>query len=50
MEALLNTTAVTSDRHLQDLRRLYDQSESNIRSLKALGVESGSYVIISTPK
>ena len=43
MEALLNVTAVTSDRHLRDLRRLYDQSEANIRSLKALGINNYSY-------
>ena len=43
MEALLNVTAVTSDRHRRDLRRLYDQSEANIRSLKALGINNDSY-------
>lgn len=43
MEALLGIAAVTADHHLRDLRRLYDQSESNIRSLKALGVELESY-------
>ena len=40
---MLNVSAVTSDHHLRDLRRLYDQLEANIRSLKALGVESESY-------
>ena len=39
MESLLAVTAVTSDQHLRELRRLYDQSEANIRSLKVLGVE-----------
>ena len=43
MEALLGIAAVTADHHLRDLQRLYDQSESNIRSLKALGVELESY-------
>ena len=43
MDALLHVSAVTSDGHLRELQRLYDQSEANIRSLKALGVESGSY-------
>ena len=43
MEALLNVTAVTSDRHLCDRRQLYDQSEANIRSLKALGINNDSY-------
>jgi hypothetical protein len=43
MESLLNFSAVVSDQHLRDLRRLYDQSESSIRSLKGLGVEPESY-------
>ena len=43
MEALLGIAAVTADHHLRDLRRLYDQAESNIRSLKSLGVELKSY-------
>ena len=43
MESLLGVNAVTSDDHLRDLRQLYDQSEDNIRSLKALGVEPESY-------
>ena len=42
MESLLGVNAVTSDSHLRDLRRLYDQAEANIRSLKALGVEPES--------
>ena len=43
METLLSIDAVASDSHLRDLRRLYDQAEANIRSLKALGVETESY-------
>lgn len=43
MESLLAINAIASDHHLRDLRRLYDQSEANIRSLKALGVEPESY-------
>lgn len=43
MESLLHVPAVASDTHLKDLRRLYDQAESNIRSLQALGVEPASY-------
>ena len=43
MESLLHVQAVTSDTHLKDLRKLYDQAEANIRSLKALGVEPVSY-------
>ena len=43
METLLNVEAVSSDQNLKDLRRLYDNTESHIRSLKSLGVESTSY-------
>ena len=43
METLLSTSVVTSDNHLRDLRRLYDQAEANIRSLRRLGVEPESY-------
>lgn len=43
METLLSVSAVTSDNHLRDLRRLYDQAEANVRSLRALGVEPESY-------
>jgi len=35
--------AITADNHLRDLRRLFDQAEANIRSLRALGVEPESY-------
>ncbi len=41
--SLLSVDAVASDHHLRDLRRLYDQAESNIQSLKALGVAPESY-------
>lgn len=43
METLLSISAVASDNHLRDFQRLYDKAKSNIRSLKALGVESESY-------
>ena len=43
LETLLNVEAVSSDHHLKDLRRLYDTTESHIRSLKSLGVEATSY-------
>ncbi|XP_064388661.1 uncharacterized protein LOC135336735 [Halichondria panicea] len=43
METLLTVEAVTSDQNLKDLRRLYDSTESHMRSLKSLGVESESY-------
>ena len=43
METLLNVEAVSSDHHLRDLRRLFDTTESHIRSLKSLGVEATTY-------
>ncbi len=43
MELLLNIDAVTSEQNLKGLRRLYDEVESHVRSLKALGVESETY-------
>ena len=42
MDALLSVNAVTADYHLRDLRRLYDQSETYIRSLKAEPESYGS--------
>ena len=38
METLLEVEAVENDNNLHGLRRLYDQVESHIRSLSALGV------------
>ena len=38
METLLEVEAVEHDKNLHGLRRLYDQDESHIRSLSALGV------------
>lgn len=43
METLLGVEAVGSDQNLRGLRRLYDEVESHIRSLKALGVGWESY-------
>ena len=43
MEILLNLTAVPGEHDLKGLRRLYNDVEANVRSLKALGVEQASY-------
>ena len=43
MEQLLHVENVTSQHDVRGLRRLYDIVESNVRSLKSLGVESDSY-------
>ena len=45
----MNMDAISSDRHLRDLRRLYDKTESHIRSLKSLGIEATSYGALLTP-
>ena len=48
MEILLNLSAVSGEHDLRGLRRLYNEVEANIRSLKALGVERDSYGITLT--
>ena len=43
MEILLSLSAVSGEHDLRGLRRLYNEVEANVRSLKALGVERDSY-------
>ena len=43
MDILMNTEAVTSPHNVQALRHFHDVVESNIRSLKALGVAAETY-------
>lgn len=43
MEQLLNVGSVTSQCDVKGLRHLYDVIESNVRSLKSLGVKAESY-------
>ncbi len=49
METLLNVESVASDQSLRELRHLYDTTESHLRSLKSLGVESSSYGAMLSP-
>ena len=42
MEILLNLESVTSHYHVRSLRQLHDTVESNVRSLKSLGVSRES--------
>ena len=49
MDTLLNIDAISSDRNFKDLRRLYDHTESHVRSLKSLGIESASYGALLAP-
>ena len=39
----MNLEPVSSDLHLRDLRKLYDSTESHIRFMKSLGIESDTY-------
>ena len=43
MEQLLSVEGVTSQRDVKGLRHLYDVIESNVRSLRSLGVSADSY-------
>ena len=43
MEQLLNIDGVASQQDVKGLRQLYDVVESNVRSLKSLGVKADSY-------
>ena len=43
MDLLINLDAVNSSQNLKGLCRLYDTIESNVRSLKSLGVASDTY-------
>ena len=45
----MNLEPVPSDRHLRDLLKLYDNTESHIRGLKSLGNESDTYGAILSP-
>ena len=49
MDYLMNLEPVSSDRHLRDLRKLYDSTESHIRSLKSLGIEANTYGALLSP-
>ena len=42
MEQFLNVDGVSSQHDMKDLRQLYDVIESNVRSLKSLGVKAES--------
>ena len=42
-DTLMSMEPISSDRHLKDLRRLYDHTETHVRSLKLLGIEAASY-------
>ena len=43
MDMLIHMDAISSDRNLRELCRLYDCTESHVLSLKSLGIEAASY-------
>jgi hypothetical protein len=49
MDTLMNMNTFSSDRHLRDLRQLYDNTESHVCSLKSLGIEAASYGTLLSP-
>ena len=49
MDTLIHMDAISSDRNLRELRRLYDCTESHVRSLKSLGIEAASYGALLAP-
>ena len=49
MEALLNIPAISSEKDVKGLRRIFDNIETNIRSLKALGIDSSQYGALLIP-
>uniref|UniRef100_A0A1X7VTE9 Uncharacterized protein n=1 Tax=Amphimedon queenslandica TaxID=400682 RepID=A0A1X7VTE9_AMPQE len=49
MDSLMSLEPVVSDHCTLELRRLYDKTESSIRSLTALGVTVDSYSALLTP-
>ena len=40
---------VTFDRHLRELRKLYDSAETHIRSQQSLGISSDTYGSLLSP-
>ena len=49
MEALLSLQRVSSERDIRCLRKLYDATEVNVRSLKTLGIDFNQYGALLIP-
>lgn len=49
MESLLNIPSIISERDIKSLRKVYDDVESNVRSLKTLGVDFKQYGSLLIP-
>ena len=50
MNTPMNMDAVSSDRHIKDLRRLYDKTESHVHSLKSQTEDSPSPALSIPPQ
>ena len=50
MDTPMNMDAVSSDRHIKDLRRLYDKTESHVHSLKSQTEDSPSPALSIPPQ
>ena len=49
MDTLMSMDPISSDRHMNDLRRLYDHTETHVRSLRLLGIEAACYGALLSP-
>ena len=49
MEALIKTAPITNATSTKKIRELYDQTESNLRSLRSIGIEPQSYGCLFVP-
>eukprot|EP00795_Rhopilema_esculentum_P006856 gene6856-12454_t len=49
MESLLNLNQVSNERDIKNLRKLHDNIETNVRSLKTLGVDFAQYGALLVP-
>ena len=49
MDSLINLPTVRSCNETQNLRKLYDLVESNLRSLESLGIDNESYGCLLVP-
>ena len=49
MDALIKLPQVTSMRNTKGLRKIYDEIETNLRSLKSLGVKAESFGCLLVP-
>ena len=49
MDLITKMDPISSDRHLKDLCRMYDHTQSHVRSLWSQGIEAASYGALLSP-